>query len=84
MTYHLTLGVYASGHYVSHIVREKDLEAHIQYNKTYRPGLLLYVDGQRVYNGVIKEEALYEYDKVAEAFYARYNIDMGSHSTPYT
>ena len=80
MTYHLILGVYANKHYISHVVKGKDLEAHIQYYKTHRPGLLLYVDGQRVYNGVIKEEVLHKYDKVAEAFYARYDIAMSSHA----
>ena len=81
MTYHLTLGVYPNGHYISNVVREKDLEDHIQYNKTYRPGRLLYVDGQRVYDGMVKDCA--KYDKVAEAFYARYDIDMSRPTLPY-
>lgn len=81
MTYHLTLGVYPNGHYISNVVREKDLEDHIQYNKTYRPGRLLYVDGQRVYDGMVKDCT--KYDKVAEVFYAKYDIDMCIPTIPY-
>lgn len=82
MAYHLTLGVYPSGQYISNIVRDKDLAEHIQYNKTFRPGRLLYVDGQRVYDGMVKDCA--KYDQVAEVFYARYDIDMSRPTLPYT
>ena len=81
---HLTLGVYLSGDYTYNVVREEDLEEHIQFNKTFRPGRLLYVDGQRVYNGVIKKEALSKYDTIAKEFYASYNINMNKPTIPYT
>ena len=84
MANHLTLGVYLSGDYTYNVVREEDLEEHIQFNKTFRPGRLLYVDGQRIYNGVIKKEALSKYDTVAEEFYASYNINMSKPTIPYT
>lgn len=84
MANHLTLGVYLSGDYTYNVVREEDLEEHIQFNKIFRPSRLLYVDGQRVYNGVIKEEALSKYDKIAEEFYERYNVDMSRPTIPYT
>ena len=84
MANHLTLGVYLSGDYVYNVVREEDFEEHIQFNKTFRPGRLLYVDGQRIYNGVIKKEALSKYDIIAEEFYASYNINMSKPTIPYT
>ena len=84
MANHLTLGVYLSGDYTYNVVREEDLEEHIQFNKTFRPGRLLYVDGERVYNGVIKEEALYKYDKIAREFYMANNVDLSKPTTPYT
>ncbi len=84
MANHLTLGVYLSGDYTYNVVREEDLEEHIQFNKTFRPGRLLYVDGQRVYNGVLKEEFLPKYDKIANEFYTLYNINMSRPTIPYT
>ena len=82
MTYHLTLGVYPNGQYMFNGVREEDLEDHIQYNKTFRPGRLLYVDGQRVYDGMVKDCS--KYDRVAAEFYKRHNIDMSKPTLPYT
>ena len=89
MANHLTLGVYLSGDYTYNVVREEDLEEHIQFNKTFRPGRLLYVDGQRIYNGVLKKEALPKYDKIAEKFYklqhyTLYNINTVRPTIPYT
>ena len=84
MANHLTLGVYASGGYVYNVVSEEDLEEHIQFNKTFRPGRLLYVDGQRIYNATIKKEALSKHDSIAKEFYASYNINMSRPTIPYT
>jgi hypothetical protein len=84
MANHLTLGVYLSGDYTHNVVREEDLEEHIQFNKTFRPGRLLYVDGQRIYNGVLKEEVLSKYDKIAKEFYALHNINISRPTLPYT
>ena len=49
---HLTIGVYSNGQWKYNVVRDEDLQEHIEYNKTWRPGRLLYVDGKRVWNGV--------------------------------
>ena len=84
MVNHLTLGVYLSGDCAYNVVREEDLEEHIQFNKTFRPGRLLYVDGQRIYNGVLKEKYLPKYDKIVEEFYMTNNVDLDKPTTPYT
>lgn len=64
MANHLTIGVYPNGQWKYNIVSEEDLEGHIEYNKTWRFGRLLYVDGVRVYDGCIKKDALEFYDAI--------------------
>ena len=80
---HLTLGIYANGEYKYNVVLDEHIESHIEYNKTFRPGRLLYVDGKRVYNGMIKEECLSKYDEIAKNFYENNNIDMTKDTIPY-
>jgi len=80
---HLTLGIYTNKQFKYNVVREEDLEHHIEYNKTLRFGRLLYVDGKRIYNGCMKEEYLAEYDKLAEEFYANHKINMNKPTIPY-
>lgn len=63
---HITIGIYANKDYVYNVVRDCDLQGHIEYNETFRFGRLLYVDGERVYNGCMKEEYLHEYDELAK------------------
>lgn len=80
---HLTLGVYTNGQYKYNVVKEEDLESHIEYNKTWRWGRLLYVDGERVYDGCHKEESLPMYDEIARNFYENNNVNMNKPTIPY-
>ena len=80
---HLTLGVYTNGQYKYNVVRDEDLESHIEYNKTWRWGRLLYVDGERVYDGCLKEESLPMYDEIARNFYENNNVNMNKPTIPY-
>lgn len=80
---HLTLGIYSNGQYTFNVVRDEDLESHIEYNKTWRWGRLLYVDGKRVWNGCIKNECLKKYDDIAKNFYKNNNINMSKATIPY-
>lgn len=85
MANYLTLGVYASGQYTYNVVKEEDLETHIEYNKAFRPGRLLYVDGKRVHDGNIKTgENLDIYDTISEEFYKNAKVDMRIPTIPYT
>lgn len=43
---HVTVGVYMNGQYKYNIVRDEDLENHIKYNKIFRFGRGLFVDGE--------------------------------------
>ena len=80
----LTLGIYSNGDYAYNVVREEDLENHIQYNLAWRPGRILYVDGKRMNTGCIKEEYLGKYDKIAEEFFKnKEHINMNNATLPY-
>ena len=79
----LTLGVYGNKQIVFNVVRPEDLASHIEYNKAFRFGRLLYVDGKRVYGGCIKEEYLGQYDKVAEEFYSNNTVNINQPTIPY-
>lgn len=84
MKNHLTLGIYGNKTYTYNVVRDEDLEYHIYYNLTYRPGRLLYVDGKRLNKGMIKEEYLGPYDEIAKEFYAKADrINMNVPTIPY-
>lgn len=85
MANRLTLGIYASGQYKYNVVKEEDVENHIKYNQTFRPGRLLYVDGERVCDGCVQtNENLDRYDKIAEAFYKNAKVNMNIPTLPYT
>ncbi len=84
MKNHLTLGIYPNYSYKYNVVRDEDLENHIIYNRTFRPGRLLYIDGKRIYNGLIKQEFLAEYDEIAKEFYENASkINMNILTIPY-
>ena len=52
---HTTVGVYLNGDYKANGVIEANLDYHIHYNKTYRFGRALLVDGKVEYLGYFKE-----------------------------
>lgn len=80
---HLTLGVYLDGSYEYNVVCGEDLEHHIEYNRIWRPGRLLYVDGDRVFDGCIRKEALSRYDEIARKFFEGNSVDMSLPTIPY-
>lgn len=82
---HLVLNIYASGDYKYNVVKDSHLEENIEFNKTWRFGRIIYVDGKRVYNGCIKEEALDKYDEIAKDFYENKakDINMYVPTIPY-
>ena len=60
---HVTVGVYMNGVYKVNIVRDEDLEDHIQYNKTFRFGRGLFVDGKCVNQGYLSGEQVRNWEK---------------------
>lgn len=82
---HLTLGIYQNKSYKWNVVTDEDLESHIEYNLTFRPGRIFYVDNKRLNNGLLDEDNLSEYDKIAYDFFksADNTINMEIATTPY-
>ena len=80
---HVTLGIYSNKEYVYNVVRDEDLESHISYNKTFRPGRVFYVDGERVNNGMMKEEYLGVYDEIAKNFFEEDGVNKHIATIPY-
>ena len=50
---HATVRFYLNGDYVVDYVRDKDLQDYIEYNKVFRFGCFLFVDGEYVCGGVL-------------------------------
>ena len=48
---HTTVGIYSNGDYVVNGVKASNLEEHIKYNITMRPGRTLMVDGKVLHEG---------------------------------
>lgn len=54
-----TVGLYPNGNWKCNGVHEEHIETHIEYNKSYRPGRTLFVDGEMVYKGLgISQETI--------------------------
>jgi hypothetical protein len=51
MKIHHTRGLYPNGDFKDNGVRAENLESHIDYNRTFRPGRALLVDGKCVLKG---------------------------------
>ena len=85
MANHLTIGIYNNRQWKHNVVAEEDLQSHIEYNKTWRPGRIFYVDGKRVHNGMIKEEYLKEYDALEKKIRTEIlrDVNMSKVTTPY-
>lgn len=82
---HLTIEVYTNKQWKYNVVRDEDLEDHIEYNKTWRWGRLLYVDGVRVYDGCHKAESLPMYDALAKEVYEDLlkKVNLNKDTRPY-
>ena len=60
---HVTVGVYMNGQYKYNIVRNEDLENHIKYNKIFRFGRGLFVDGKCVNQGYLSGEQVRNWER---------------------
>ncbi len=47
-----TIGLYPNGEYKINGVGDNNLESHIEYNKVYRPGRALFLNGKCIYKGL--------------------------------
>lgn len=83
MVNHLSLRLYTNKDYVINVVSDSNLKSHIDYNATFRPGCLLYIDGKRELSGCIKQDCLQSYDDFAKAILANLQIDLSRETTPF-
>lgn len=79
MANHFTVGVYANGEYKTNVVKDEHLEDHIEYNKTFRFGRALFVDGECVHKGYLSDERVVEWtEKISKM-----NPDLSHSTEPY-
>lgn len=79
MPNHFTVGVYKNNQFKTNIVKEEHLESHIEYNKTFRFGRGLFVDGKCVNKGYLSDEQVAEWEKrIAEM-----KPDLSRSTEPY-
>lgn len=68
MKIHHTRGVYNNGEFKDNGVSAEHLAEHIEYNKTFRFGRALLVDGVVVYNGYLSNEQLIPHIGVVKTY----------------
>ena len=76
---HVTVGAYMNGAYKVNIVEDEDLEDHINYNKTFRFGRGLFVDGKCVNQGYLSGEQVRNWEKRI----SNMEFDMSKSTKPY-
>lgn len=76
---HHTMGVYPNGSRKHNGVAEEDLNNHIGYNKMFRPGRALFVDGLCVHEGYLSKE---ECDRISTEL-LRYPVQVPKCTKPY-
>lgn len=76
---HITVGVYMNGKYKVNVVRDEDLEDHIEYNKTFRFGRGLFVDDKCINQGYLSGEQVRNWEKRISEM----EIDTSKPTIPY-
>lgn len=76
---HITIGIYPNGDYKVNGVLPEHLQDHIEYNKIYRFGRALMVDGELVYGGVSEDGY---FDEIIESKDLK-NIRVSKCTAPY-
>lgn len=56
-----TVRLYSDGSYKVNGVKSIHLEGHIHYNKCYRPGCALFLNGDLIFRGSISNENIYNF-----------------------
>lgn len=76
---HVTVGVYKNNNYKYNIVRDEDLENHIEYNKIFRFGRGLFLDGKYIHKGYLSDEQVKNWeDKISSM-----EFNMNTDTRPY-
>jgi hypothetical protein len=80
---HLSVGVYNNNTHVINIVKDVHLQSHIEYNKTFRPGRLLFIDGKYNSGGMVDDATLKNLISEWEKKIASFKIDLSKSSEKY-
>ena len=83
MSNHITIRVYPNKHYVINVVSDEHLKDHLTYNRDFRFGCLVYLDGKRVQNGCRKPEYLQEFDDFVKTIDTS-AINMNRETIPFS
>jgi hypothetical protein len=79
MSNHLTIGVYPDGSHKHNVVAPEDLGYHLEYNKMFRPGRALFLDGVLVQEGFVDADVLQKWEKDFQT----YKVPMDKPTIPY-
>ncbi len=84
MKNHLSVGVYLNDTFVVNVVKDEHLSSHKEYNKIFRPGRLLFVDGKYFCGGEhLDKVALNEMICVWESKICDLKVDINKPSEKY-
>lgn len=76
---HTTIGLYADGSFKMNGVKPEHLKDHVEYNKTYRAGRTLFVDGKLIHKGCHNNEQIKDFQKRIK----RENLKADNCTAPY-
>lgn len=76
---HYTVGVYSNGQFKVNVVADEHLDDHIDYNKTFRFGRGLFLDGKCIHQGYLSGEQV----KNWEDRISKMDIDLSKPTIPY-
>lgn len=76
---HTTIGLYPDLTFKMNGVHPEHLTGHVQFNKKFRPGRTLFVDGVCVHNGGIPDEVI----KIHEQLFKSDKYKMKKSTVPY-
>lgn len=76
---HITIGVYSDDSYKINIVKHEHLDSHTEYNKIFRYGRALFVDGVCVHSGYLSNEKINEWENKIKTM----EIDKRISTSPY-
>lgn len=76
---HTTIGLYADGSFKVNGVLPNDLKAHVEYNRKFRLGRALFVDGTCINKGCLSDDQLKDFEERIK----RENLKADKYISPY-
>jgi len=76
---HISIGVYANGSHVVNVVKDGHISEHIEYNKLFRFGRALFINGECLNQGYLKDGEVKKWEDKIKGM----NIDSSIASEKY-